>query len=299
MTTAPDERIGSTGERLAAQVAEQRDVALRAVRSVLGVSPDEEDLVQEVLTRLVVRLRQPGDVTPGAWTWRVGRNVAIDYLRVRRATPVDASLLDRGVDAGLDEHVVASELVSAVNDGLARLPDRQRAALIVQAGLDGGRGGHALVAAELGVSPKAAESILARARHALRRELGEWIAVGAVVGWVGRLFRRIAKPRSLVARTALIAALAGGGATAVVVVTPGGPFRSSPSHRDRRPPAHPTGGGASTGLSLPGLPVTVPVTLARLPLPTVSVPSRVSAATSVPHLPVGVTTPPATLPAVP
>jgi RNA polymerase sigma factor (sigma-70 family) len=218
MTTVPMSR--SSAERVAlpvqsdAEVAdvlrEQRDTAQRSVRSVLGISTDEEDLVQEVMTRLVIRLRQPGEIIIGAWTWRVAHNLAVDHLRRRRATPTELPSLDRGVGEGLDTQLIGSELAEAISHGLARLPDRQRAALLAQAELDGGRGGHAIVAANLGVSPKAAESILARARRSLRRELdrvgvreGVWGAAAGVA--VLRSLRRLTRPKAPIAGVVAIA----------------------------------------------------------------------------------------------
>ncbi len=204
MTTAPSDRrpdhrtaiAAPTDDELTAHLREQRVTAQRALRAVLGISAEEEDLIQEVMTRLVIRLRQPGEITVGAWTWTVAHNVAVDHLRARRATPTDVTMLDRGVGDGLDSHAIGAELATAVTKSLARLPERQRSALVAHAQLDGGRGGHALVAANLGVSPKAAESILARARHSMRRELdrfglsdGPWVAAGVAVAKVRRLFR--------------------------------------------------------------------------------------------------------------
>ena len=76
MTTAPS--TGRSTESTTCQLLndtamadvllEHRATATRAVRSVLGISRDEEDLVQETLTRLVIRLRQPGEISVGALT---------------------------------------------------------------------------------------------------------------------------------------------------------------------------------------------------------------------------------------
>src|ERR1700734_315203 len=113
MTTAPASRNSidcstvatPTDAELAAQLKEHRATAERAVRSVIGSSADEEDLVQEALTRLVIRLRQPGEISVGAWTWRVAHNVAVDHIRTRRAIPTDVATLDRGLGEGLDTQI--------------------------------------------------------------------------------------------------------------------------------------------------------------------------------------------------
>jgi len=312
MSTTPTRTTGPSDNPSVAQVAEQRVVALRAVRSVLGVSPDEEDLVQEVLARLVARLREPGDIALGAWTWRVARNVAIDHVRARRATPTDPVLLDREAGDGLDDDVIAAGLAAAVQDGLSRLPVRQREALEAQAALDGGRGGHALVAAQLGVTPKAAESILARARQSLRRELGAWVAVGAFVGWTWRLVRRAVTPRSLVGRAVLLACAGAATAAVVIVAVPHWePARGrAPSPAGRVAPHSPVPAGTATvsvtvpaRVSLPAPaavaitlpPVTVPsVTVPPLAVPSVTVPSLTAPSVTAPS----VTAPSATAPLV-
>ena len=100
MTTAPSRRDSTefptvaipSDADLAAQLKEHRATAQRAVRSVIGSSAEEEDLVQEVLTRLVIRLRQPGEINVGAWTWRVAHHLAVDHLR-RSAGDADGGRL--------------------------------------------------------------------------------------------------------------------------------------------------------------------------------------------------------------
>jgi len=232
---------GHTEAEIERHIREQRHTALSALRSVLGRSRDEEDLVQEVLTRLVIRLRQPGDLRVGTWTWQVAHNIAVDHIRTQHSTPVDSILLDRPVDAGLEAEVIAKELTRVIEDGLARIPERQRAALLAQASLDGQRGGHSAVAANLGVTPKAAESILARARRSLRAELaglgvpnGVWIAVGIAAGALGRLFRR----KSVLVGAAIVAVAM---VAAPVVMVPLGTGRRSPhtSVQPRTSPAAP------------------------------------------------------------
>lgn len=197
----------AVGDReLAGLLEEQRTVARRALRSVLGVCQEEEDLLQEVTVRLLRRLNQSGDFVVSAWTWRVAHNVAVDYIRKHRAVPVEDAYLDRGVGNGLDDEIIASRLDTALRAAMQRLPDRQRDALLVSADLDGGRGRHSVVAARLGVSPKAAESLLARARVALRKEL--W-ATGGVVAIVtaAAVLRRALRRKAVVATVLAVAAV--------------------------------------------------------------------------------------------
>lgn len=145
-----------------------RDVR-SALRRVLGRSQEEDDLVQEVFTRLVVRLRQPGELCVGAWVRGVAHNLAVDEIRRRRPVPVDDVRLDRQVFSTAEDAIAGDDLYRRLVDGASRLPDRQRAALA--AALSTGSPGVATVASSLGVSVHAAESLLSRARVGLRKEL--------------------------------------------------------------------------------------------------------------------------------
>ena len=143
-----------------------RDVR-SALRRVLGRSQEEDDLVQEVFTRLVVRLRQPGDVCVGAWVRGVAHNLAVDEIRRRRPVPVEDVRLDRQVASMAEDLVAGSDLYSRLVQGANGLPDRQRAALAAALSSDG----VTAVASHLGVSVHAAESLLSRARVRLRSHL--------------------------------------------------------------------------------------------------------------------------------
>lgn len=141
--------------------------ARSALRRVLGRSQEEDDLVQEVFTRLVVRLRQPGDLCVGAWVRGVAHNLAVDEIRRRRPVPVEDICLDRPVASAAEEVVAGSDLYSCLVEGAGGLPERQRAALAAALSSDG----ITTVASRLGVSVHAAESLLSRARGGLRSHL--------------------------------------------------------------------------------------------------------------------------------
>lgn len=150
-----------------------RDVR-SALRKVLGRSQEEDDLVQEVFTRLVLRLRQPGDVVVGAWLRGVAHNLAVDDIRRRRPVPVEETQLDRELSCPADDVLAGDELYNCLVEGANGLPERQRAALA--AALSGGGpglAGVATVASSLGVSVHAAESLLSRARGGLRSHLAQ------------------------------------------------------------------------------------------------------------------------------
>lgn len=131
---------------------------------------EAEDVVQEAFARLwtgAPRWR-PGEARIGGWLRRVCTNLCLDRLRRRRfqaggdvpetadAAPLAPARID---EARLDEAVAAA---------LTALPDRQRAAIVLTyyEQLPNARAAEVM---ELNV--KAFESLLLRARTALRRDL--------------------------------------------------------------------------------------------------------------------------------
>lgn len=195
-----------------------RDVR-SAIRRVLGRSQEEHDLVQEVFVRLVIRLRQPGEVVVGAWVRRVAHNLAVDEVRRRRAVPVEETRLDRPAPCRVDERHEGAQLYSDVLHGVRGLPDRQRAALASVLAADGVPP-VAAVASRLGLTEDAAESLIRRARTGLRAQLASAgaeggsvrtgvaavaAALGLVWAWLARHWRT----------ASLAAAVAAGSVTAV------------------------------------------------------------------------------------
>lgn len=154
-----------------------------AVRKVLGWRANEEDdIVQETFARLVIRLRQPGDLNVAAWLQRVAHNLAVDEVRRHRPVAVETTKLDRPDNGpAIDAEVIGQEFANTLASGLERLSPSHQAVLLAQ--LDTEQAGSARLALLLGVSVHAAESQLARARRKLRREL---VALGAEVGSVSQ-----------------------------------------------------------------------------------------------------------------
>lgn len=212
-----------------------RDVR-SALRRVLGRSQEEDDLVQEVFTRLVVRLRQPGDLCVGAWVRGVAHNLAVDEVRRRRPVPVEDIRLDREVTGAADEAVAGADLYSRLVEGAHGLPERQRAALA--AALSSGAHGTATVASRLGVSVHAAESLLSRARVGLRTHLAMSgcddggslrMSLGAALAAVALVAAGVVRRWRLA--TVLTAATVATGAVAGVTLLPavGDPARPAPA----------------------------------------------------------------------
>jgi RNA polymerase sigma-70 factor (ECF subfamily) len=142
---------------------------LRFCRSVLTANPAEaEEVVQEALLRL---WQQAGRWQPNGristWLHQVAYRLSIDSIRRRRPSVAIDSVEDDLEDgeAAPDVRLMRIETVGAVRAAIGRLPDRQRAALLLchfqeMSQID------AAAVMELGES--AYESLLARARRRLR-----------------------------------------------------------------------------------------------------------------------------------
>lgn len=154
-----------------ALVGELFPAVYRAALRVLRQEQEAEDVAQEVFLKI---WRDPpelrSDANLKAWSTRVATNGAIDRLRKKRPDASD-DLPDQ-VDpaAGADEAIQAGEAADAVQRAIDGLPDRQRLALMLTyyQGLPNKE------AAELlDVSVDALESLLARARRALKATLSD------------------------------------------------------------------------------------------------------------------------------
>ena len=149
----------------------------RIVYRMTGDAHEAEDIVQEALLRLwdqapAIAARHPvgsqaaGTLRLGGWLNRVVTNLAID--RLRRARRVSGE----EVPESEDEAPLADELIEAEErDGSARaliaaLPERQRAAIVLTYYEELS---NAAAAEALDMNIKAFESLLLRARTALRK----------------------------------------------------------------------------------------------------------------------------------
>jgi len=137
---------------------------------MLGNRSDAEDTAQEVFLRVwaaAPRWRR-GDAQFRTWLHRVAMNACLDRIAKRRETTSDGllDLVDPAADpsAPVHDHDVARHVDAA----LAKLPEMQRVAVA----LCHYQGLRNIEAAEvMNVSVEALESLLARARRALRAHL--------------------------------------------------------------------------------------------------------------------------------
>ncbi len=140
-----------------------------AVR-LLGDRAAAEDVVQDTFLRVWNRAGgwRPTS-TVGAWIFRIARNRCLDLLRARRPQ-TDVTEMEIP-DAPKAPRIVADgERARSVNDALATLPDRQRMAVVLTyfEELTGPEAAEAM-----GLSADAFESLLRRARRALKSHLAD------------------------------------------------------------------------------------------------------------------------------
>lgn len=169
--------IGAGDSRAARTLVERRLPQITAVaRRMLGDPHEAEDVAQEVFLRVwreASRWRE-GDARFATWLHRVTLNLCFDRLRRKRETldpDAGADLADSAPLPGAS--LIAQERTRRVEAALAMLPERQRAAIALchyeeMSNID--------AAAALEVSVEALESLLARARRALRTALADLAA---------------------------------------------------------------------------------------------------------------------------
>jgi RNA polymerase sigma-70 factor, ECF subfamily len=149
----------------------------------LGDRQEAEDLAQDVFLRLYrgrARYRPTARFT--TWLYHIAQNVARNALRTRRRKPCVplGPLTQPAGDEQFGDRVLAhaapeaperpaerAELAGAVRAAMAHLATRQRTALELQFQ----DRSYSEIAAELAMTPKAAKSLLYRARTQLRETL--------------------------------------------------------------------------------------------------------------------------------
>ncbi|MFD0860325.1 sigma-70 family RNA polymerase sigma factor [Roseovarius aquimarinus] len=143
-------------------------VALRMLNDV----QDAEDVTQEALLRLwrIAPEWEAGRAQVSTWLYRVAANLCTDRLRRRaRLSPLEGAAEPADPAPGADARIEARERQDALGAALMDLPERQRLAVVLR---------HIEelpnpeIAATMGVSVKAVESLTARGRAALGRALG-------------------------------------------------------------------------------------------------------------------------------
>ena len=174
----------ANGDRMAARALTARLTprVLSYAARLLADRAEAEDVAQEAMLRLwrVAPDWRQGEAKVSTWAYRVVTNLCTDRLRARSRRGAQAALEDApdlaadgpGVVAGLIE----ADRMAALEAGLARLPERQRQAVVLRH-LEGLANPE--IAAVMDIGVEAVESLVARGKRALaallagrRAELG-------------------------------------------------------------------------------------------------------------------------------
>ncbi|AWK87444.1 RNA polymerase sigma factor [Azospirillum thermophilum] len=144
--------------------------SLGVAQRVLGSPQDAEEVVQDALLQLWEHADRwrGGEAKVSTWLYRVVLNRSLDYRRRRSFAPLeDAGDIPSG-QPDAEALVEERQLAACVEEAIAGLPDRQRAALSL---CYYGELSCAEAAASLQVSVSAMESLLVRARRMVRARL--------------------------------------------------------------------------------------------------------------------------------
>jgi len=137
---------------------------------MLGDNALAEDVAQESFLKLWQNAPrwQDGNAKLLTWLRRVATNACLD--RLRKKGPIYSDALPELADerASAEAALHQDQRAARVQKALGRLPDRQRAAISLSYYQEVSQKEGADI---LGVSQKAYESLLVRARKALRRDL--------------------------------------------------------------------------------------------------------------------------------
>jgi RNA polymerase sigma-70 factor, ECF subfamily len=165
----------ATGDRLAYASLVRRHLPrlLAVARRMLGSDFHAEDAAQEALIKVWTHAAsfEPVKARFTTWLTRIAMNICLDRLRKRGEEPWPENF-DVAVASQQDHDLMRGQVSARVGAALQALPDRQRQALILchyeeLSMVD---------AAEImETTAEAIESLLARARRALKRQLeSEW-----------------------------------------------------------------------------------------------------------------------------
>lgn len=144
--------------------------ALRIAMRLIPHAPTAEDIVQEAMVRAWLQARHfdARRARFTTWLYRIIVNLCIDQRRRVQPGPLPQSFDIADPAVGADQMLEANERQRTLIEALRDLPERQRAAmtLVYDEGLSGAEAG-----CVLGLSAKAVERLLARARLFLRNRL--------------------------------------------------------------------------------------------------------------------------------
>ncbi|MFC3070943.1 RNA polymerase sigma factor [Phenylobacterium soli] len=173
-------------EELLARVADGDPAAVRALvgrklprlmslgQRMLGEAAEAEDMAQEAFLRVWKQAPRwkPGQARFDTWLHRVALNLCYDRLRKRREVVTDAPPETADPAPSAERGLEAQDTAAQVAAAMAKLPERQREAIVL---CHYQELGNIEAAAVMGVSVEALESLLGRGRRALRASLADMV----------------------------------------------------------------------------------------------------------------------------
>ena len=160
---------------------------LAVMKHLVGNATEAEDLAQEVFLRVYrARKKYRPRAKFSTWLFTIANNLALNCLRSRQRKPVvplaiqesgplgprPEEQLVRDQRSGPMQKVQRQELTGVIQDALAGLNERQRAAVILNKFEDMN---YAEIAEVMGLTTKAVKSLLSRARMNLRVALAGYV----------------------------------------------------------------------------------------------------------------------------
>ena len=169
--------VGDPDDRILAVYRETIDPLYRYVSRMCGGDRSlAEDVTQEAWLRAVREWRRKGlPDEPLAWLKTVARNLIVTYYRRQRPSALEGVLDNAASSANIERDAESAQTVSVVHHALSRMPASQ-AGLLETFHLEDRP--TADIARDTGVSERAVEGRLRRARQRLRRELASLLKIG-------------------------------------------------------------------------------------------------------------------------
>jgi RNA polymerase sigma-70 factor (ECF subfamily) len=151
-------------------IARHMGRAIRLAQAIIGNASDADDIAQDAFLRV---WRQAGSFDPDiarftTWLHRIVVNLAIDRTRRTRTEPIELAEDVPSDEPGALVVLIAAEERDVVRSALGKIPERQRAAIALFH-LEGSSVREA--ASAMSMSEKAFESLLTRARQALKQSV--------------------------------------------------------------------------------------------------------------------------------
>ena len=144
--------------------------AIRVAQRIVRNPAEADDIGQEAFLRVWHKAESfdPNIARFTTWLYRIVLNLAFDRVRRPSFAPIDEAAEIESGEPGAVETIIAREQRRALQDAMARLPERQRGAIALfhMEGLSGEEAARAM-----DLSAKAFESLLGRARAALKKEV--------------------------------------------------------------------------------------------------------------------------------